>query len=110
MPGKPHQVRRIASPNLCQWLGRRDHFDKPAILQHKRIAAAQRDRAFQIEQELQPARAGHRHTPPMTVIEIEHDGIGWRNCPAMPGIYLGRAVHPTCFRFHLVSEPRPFRA
>jgi hypothetical protein len=67
-------VPRISS----QRLGRRDHLDQPAVFQHQRIAAAQRDRVFQVEQEFEPARARHRHPPPVPVVEIEHDGIGRR--------------------------------
>src|SRR5450432_1175936 len=61
MPGDPNQVLRILSTNFEQRLRRRDDFDQPVIVEHQRVAAAQRNRVFQIEQELQPLRAGHRN-------------------------------------------------
>jgi hypothetical protein len=76
MPGDPNQMQRIGAADLDQWLGGRHHLDQPAIFQHQRITAAQRDGVFEIEQELEPARAGHRHPPPVPVVEIKHDGIG----------------------------------
>ena len=83
MPGDANQMQRIGAPDLDQGLGGRDHLDQPAVLQHQRVAAAQRDRVFQIEQEFQPARPRHRHPPPVPVVEIEHDGIGGGVRPAV---------------------------
>src|SRR5690348_1447975 len=65
VPGDPHQMLRIASPDLEQRLGGSDHFNQPSIFQDQRIAAAQRHRIFQVEQEFEPARAGHGHSPPV---------------------------------------------
>jgi hypothetical protein len=93
MPGDPNQMQWIGAADLDQRLGRGDHFDQPAVLEHQRIAAAQCDRVFQIEQEFQPARARHRHPPPMPVVEIEHDGIGGRPVPAMLALNSGGADH-----------------
>ena len=76
MPGDPHQMPGIGAPDLDQRLGRGDHLDQPAILQHQRIAAAQGDGVFEVEQEFEAARPRHRHPPPVPVVEIEHDGIG----------------------------------
>jgi hypothetical protein len=83
MPGDTHQMLRIAASDLQQRLGGRHDFDQPPILQDKRIAAAQRDRAFEVEQEFEATRCGHRHPPPMTIVEIEHDRVGGRVLPAM---------------------------
>jgi hypothetical protein len=83
MPGDPHQMMRIGAADLHQRLRRRDHFDQPAIVEHQRIAAAQRHRVFEVEQEFKPSRARHRHPPPMPIVEIENDGIGRRLGPAM---------------------------
>ncbi len=49
MPGNPDQVMRIASLDLEQRLGRGDHLDQPAVLQHQRIAAAERDGILEVE-------------------------------------------------------------
>jgi hypothetical protein len=93
MPGDPDQMMRVGAPDLEQRLRRRDHFDQPAIVEHQRVAAAQRDRVFEIEQKLEPARAGHRHPPPVPIVEIEHDGIGRRLAPAMLAANLSGADH-----------------
>ena len=84
MPGNANQVLRIGAADLRQRLGCSHHLDQPAVLQHQRVAAAQRDRVFQIEQEFEPARARHRHPPPVPIVEIEHHGIGCGFRPAMP--------------------------
>lgn len=76
MPGDPDQMQWIGAADFDQRLGGRDNLDQPAVLQHQRVAAAQRDGVLQIEQEFQPARPRHRHPPPVPVVEIEHDGIG----------------------------------
>ena len=99
MPGDANQMQGIGAPDLDQGLGGRDHLDQPAVLQHQRVAAAQRDGVFQIEQEFQPARPRHRHPPPVPVVEIEHDGIGGRLRPAMLAEDLRRADHKTLQNF-----------
>ena len=104
MPGDPNQVLRVLPANFEQRLRRRDDFDQPVIVEHQRIAAAQRNRVFQIEQELQSPRAGHRHPPPVTVVEIEHDGIGRRLRPAMCAADPGRADHEK-----MLTASRPCR-
>jgi hypothetical protein len=76
MPGHANQMQRIGAADLKQRLRRRHHLDQPAVFQHQGVAAAQRDGVFEIKQEFQPARAGHRHPPPVPVVEIEHHGIG----------------------------------
>ena len=93
MPGDPDQMLRIVAADLGQRLGGRDHLDQPAVVEHQRVAAAQRHRVFEVEQEFEPARAGHRHPPPVAVVEIEHDGIGRRLAPAMLALDLGGADH-----------------
>jgi hypothetical protein len=93
MPGDPHQMMRISSSDFDQRLGRCDHFDQPAVLEHQRVAAAQRDGVFQIEQELKPARAGHCHPPPVPVVKIQHDSIGCGLRPAMLAQDFCRADH-----------------
>lgn len=76
MPGDPHQMLRIGAANLNERLGRRDDLDQPPVFQHQRIAATQRHGLFQVQQELQPARAGYRHAPPVPVVETENHRIG----------------------------------
>ncbi|SDT40652.1 hypothetical protein SAMN05444158_5869 [Bradyrhizobium canariense] len=88
----------IAAANLDQWLRSRDDFDQASIVEQQRIAAAQRNGVFEIEQEFKPARARHRHPTPVTIVEIENDGVGRRLGPAMLGVNLRRADHASlCF-------------
>jgi hypothetical protein len=97
MPGDPDQMLRIAPAYFEQRFRRCDDFDQPAVVEHQRVAAAQRDRGFQIEQEFKPARACHRHPAPVTIVEIEHDGIGRRLRPAVSCPDLRRADHAKAF-------------
>ena len=83
MPGDADQMLWITSLDLEQRLGSRDHFNEPAVLQHQRIAAAERDGILQVEQEFESARPSHRHAAAMPVVEIEHDGVGRRVLPAV---------------------------
>ena len=69
-------MMRIAGADFEQRLGRRDHLDQPAIVQQQRIAAAERNGVFQVEQEFQPAGAGHDRPPPMSIVKVEHDRVG----------------------------------
>src|SRR5262245_17811493 len=71
MPGEADQMMRIGALDLDQRLRRCHHLDQSAVLKHQRIAAAQRDRIFEIEQEGEPARAGHRHPSAVTIVEVE---------------------------------------
>lgn len=49
MPGQPHEMRWIGPSNFQQLLRGGHHFDQPAILEHQRIAAAERSRLLKIE-------------------------------------------------------------
>jgi hypothetical protein len=93
MPGDPDQMQRISAADFEQRLCGGHHLDQPAVFEDQRIAAAQRDRVLEIEQEFQPARPRHRHPPPVPVVEIEYDGIGRRLRPAMLPEDLSRADH-----------------
>ena len=106
MPGDPDQMMRVAALDLQQRLGRRHHLDQPPVLQHQRVAAAQGNGVFEVEQELEPARARHRHPPAVTVVEIEHDGIRRRFLPAMLSENFCRADHASILWGMLLSENR----
>ena len=86
MPGDPDQIMRIRPSDFDQQLRRRHHLDQATILEHQGVAAAQRDRVFEIKQKRKSARTGHRHPPPVPVVEIKHDGIDWGFRPAMLGL------------------------
>jgi hypothetical protein len=93
VPGDPNQVMRVGALDLDQRLRRGDDLNQPTIVQHQRVPASQHNGAFQIEQKFHTARAGHRHPPPVAIVEIEHDGIGRRLRPAMVAPDLRRAYH-----------------
>ena len=93
MPGDTDQMLRVLAADLDERLGRRHDLDQPVIVEHQRVTAPQRDRAFQIEQKLKSARARHHHPPPVTIVEIEHDGIGRRLTPAIRPANLRGADH-----------------
>ena len=57
MPGDPHQMERVGATDFHQRLWSGDHLDQATVLQHQRIATAQRDGVFEVEQEFEPARA-----------------------------------------------------
>jgi len=83
VPGEPHQMLRIPALDFDQRFRGGNDLDQAAVVEHQGIAATQRDRLFQVEQEFEPAGAGHRHSPPVPVIEVEHDGIGRSLAPAV---------------------------
>src|SRR4051794_7157768 len=82
MPGDPYQKLWIRTAYLVEWLGRGDHFNQPSILEHQRITPPQHDRGLQVEKKRQAARAGQRYPPPVTVVEIEYNGVGRGLAPA----------------------------
>ncbi|MEY9756868.1 hypothetical protein ABIE73_004263 [Bradyrhizobium yuanmingense] len=106
MPADADEVVRIAAADFEQRLGRRDHLDQPSILQHQRIAAAQRDGMFQVEQEFETTRSGHRHAAAVPVVEIEHDRVHWRFREAVLSPDLRRPDHAS----YLFTVSRPSRA
>jgi hypothetical protein len=93
MPGDPNQMQWIAAADLDQRFRGCDDFHKPPILQRQRIAAAQHRGILEIEQEFKPPRRRHRHPSPVAIVEIEHNGIGGRLVPAMPGQDSGGSDH-----------------
>jgi hypothetical protein len=93
MPGNPNQMLRVVAADFSQRLRRGDNLDQAAVVEHQRVAAPKCDRVFEIEQERKPTRAGHRHPPPMPIVETEDDGIGRRLAPAMLPADFGGADH-----------------
>jgi hypothetical protein len=82
MPGEPHHLPRVHTAKFDQRFGRRDDLNETAVLEHQRVAAAQRNGLRQVKQEFETARAGHGHAPPVAVVELEHNRIGRRVVPA----------------------------
>jgi hypothetical protein len=93
MPGNTDQVLRIATAYFQERLGCSDHLDQPAVLEHQCIAAAQGGCTLEIEQKFKPSGASHRRAAAVTIVKIEHDGIGRRFAPAMMRPDLRRADH-----------------
>ena len=85
MPGDPRQRDRVLAADLGERLRRRDHFDDAAVLQRETVAGAQHQSLGQIEQEGEALDAGHRDAAAMTIVIIEHDGIGGRAGPGAGG-------------------------
>jgi hypothetical protein len=111
MPGHADQMVRIAPSNFKQRLRRRDDLDQAAVFQHQRVAAAQRHRVFQVEQEFQSTGARHRHPPPVPIVEIEHDGIGRRLAPVVLALDSGGPDHAYTVPSRVpIIAPRPFPA
>lgn len=109
MPGEPHQMMRIVGADLQQRLRCCNDLDQATIFEHERIATAQGDGVLEVEQKCEPARAGHRHPPPMAVVEIEHDGIGGGLSPSMLSKHTRGADHAgTPILFNSVQRTSTF--
>jgi len=97
MPGDANQMLRVVAADFQKRLCCCHNFDQPAVLQHQRVAAAQRHRIFKVQQELKPACTRHRHSPPVAIVKVEHDRIGCRLRPVIPWLDLRRADHTQSF-------------
>jgi hypothetical protein len=105
MPGDPRERHRVLAADLGERLRGRHHFDNAAVFERQAVACAQHQSVGQIEQKGEALDAGHRHPAAMTVIVIEHDGIGGRAGPGAGrangaggehgGAILDRTGHPT---------------
>lgn len=93
MPGKPRELARADAANLQKRLGRGDDLDKAPILQHQRVAAAQRRRLGEVEQKGEPARRRHRHAAAVAIVKAEHDRIGGVLVPVAGRPHRDRAYH-----------------
>jgi hypothetical protein len=93
VPGDAGQREPIGSPDLRQRLGRGDDFDNAPVLEAQPVAAAQHRGLCEIKQEGQAANAGHRHTPAIALVKIEHHRVGRRARPAAGGYHSVSAQH-----------------
>jgi len=85
MPGDAHQRRGVNAAYFHKLLGRGDDFDDASVLERQPIARPQHHRLGQVQQEGQPAHAGHRNASPITVVIVEDHGIGWLAGPGAGG-------------------------
>jgi len=93
MPADANEMVRVLAADLQQRLGCRDDLDHPAVFQHQRIAAAQRNGILQVEQELETPRPRHSHAAAVPIVEIEHDRIRRRFREAVLSLNLRRPDH-----------------
>ena len=63
MPGDAGQRQWVGGPDLRQRFGLGEHLDHASVLEPQPVAAAQHRRFREIEQEFEPADAGHRDAP-----------------------------------------------
>ena len=75
VPGDPGECQRIGCSDLRERLGLGDHFHHAPVLKPQTVAAAQHCRFREVEQEFEPADAGHGDAPAITCVEVEQDRI-----------------------------------
>ena len=93
MVGEAHQLALVLAGNLGQRLGRGQHFDEAAVLQHQRIAAAQTDGLRQVEQEFEAVDGLQRDAAAMARLGVEHDDIGGIAHPGPMRLYRNCSNH-----------------
>ncbi len=86
-------ARRVCGADLGEPLGRRDHFDDTAVLEPQPIAAAQHRRLREVEQEGEPADAGHDEAAAIALVEFEHHAVDGRPRPIARWKHLVRPQH-----------------
>jgi hypothetical protein len=91
VPADADQRQCVSGPDLRQRLGLGDHFHHASVLEPQTVAAAQHCRFREVEQEFEPADAGHGDAPAITCVEVEHDRIR-------------RGARPMAGRNHFVSS------
>jgi hypothetical protein len=75
MPGDASERERVSGSDLRQRFGRGDHLDHTSVLEPQPVAAAQHRRLDKIEQEFEPADAGHGDASAIALVEVEHHTI-----------------------------------
>ncbi len=84
VPGDAGQGQRVGGADFRQRFGLGDHLDHAPVLEPQPVAAAQHCRFREVEQEFEPADAGHGDAPAIAGVEVEHDRIR-RSARPMPG-------------------------
>ena len=75
VPGDAGQGQRVGGSDFRQRFGLGDHLNHAAVLEPQPVAAAQHCRFDEVEQEFEPADAGHGDAPAIACIEVEHNRI-----------------------------------
>ena len=76
VPGDADEVAQVSATQLGQRLKCCDNSNEPPIVEHQMIAVAQALGAFQVKQELKPARRRHGDAAAMAGVIIQYDGVG----------------------------------
>jgi hypothetical protein len=98
VPGDASQDQRVGGPDFHQRFGLGDHLDHAPVLEPQPVAAAQHRRFRKIEQEFEPADAGHGDTPAVTRVEVEHHTLRRRARPVASRDDFISAQHHCTFR------------
>ena len=75
VPGDAGQGQRVGGSDFRQRFGLGDHLNHAPVLEPQPIAAAQHCRFREVEQEFEPADAGHGDAPAIACIEVQHNRI-----------------------------------
>ena len=93
MPGDAHEGERVGGADFGERLGRGQNLDEAAVLEPEAVAAAQHRRLRQVEQEGEPADAGHDEAAAVALVELEHHAVGRLARPRPRGKNLVRPQH-----------------
>ncbi len=85
VPGDARQRGGVGGADFGERFGRGDDFDDAAVLQLQPVAGAQHHRFGQIEQEAEPAHAGHGDAAAVALVIIEHHRVGGLARPGAGG-------------------------
>jgi len=75
VPGDAGQGERVGGSDFRQRFGLGDHLHHAPVPEPQPVAAAQHCRFREVEQEFEPADAGHGDPPAITRVEVEHHRI-----------------------------------
>jgi hypothetical protein len=70
-----------------------DHLDDAAVLELESVSAAKHRGLGQVEQEGEPAHAGHHESAAVPLVELEHHAVGGLPRPGPRGKHLVRPQH-----------------
>lgn len=85
MPGDPGERDRVLATDFGERFWRRDHFHDAPVIEQEAVAAAQHHGLGQVEEKGEAAHARHRQAAAITIVIVEHDGIGRRAGPGAGG-------------------------
>ena len=103
VPGDAGQRQWVGDPDLRQRLRFGEHLDQASVLEPQPVAAAQHCRFGEVEQEFEPADAGHGDAPAMALVEVEHHRVGRSARPMACGYDFVSALDHCTFR---LGRPR----